>query len=116
EQALADGARCVKVHVQVGGFDPRDPVLDPAWGLLAEAGVPVVIHCGHGPAPGEFTGLELFEQVLRRHPRLGAGLAHASLPEFDEALRLAASYEGVFLDTTMVGTPFAERMSPVPAD
>jgi hypothetical protein len=43
-------------------------------------------------------------------------LAHAGMPEFDEALRPAASYETVFLDTTMVGTPFAERMSPVPAD
>src|SRR5690348_5008216 len=44
--ALDAGARCAKVHVQVGGFDPRDPLLDPAWGLLADAGVPVVVHCG----------------------------------------------------------------------
>ncbi|MBO0839257.1 MAG: amidohydrolase, partial [Sciscionella sp.] len=26
--ALAGGARCVKAHVQVGGYDPRDPLLD----------------------------------------------------------------------------------------
>src|SRR5690606_41841249 len=30
EEAVRAGARCVKVHVQVGAFDPRDPVLDPA--------------------------------------------------------------------------------------
>jgi hypothetical protein len=114
--AVEGGARCVKAHVQVGAYDPRDPLLEPAWGLLAEAGVPVVIHCGNGPVPGEYTGLKLFEQVLRRHPRLVAVLAHAGMPEFDEALRLATTYETVFLDTTMVGTPFAERMSPVPAD
>ncbi len=48
--AVAAGARLVKVHVQVGGFDPRDPLLRPAWGLLAEAGVPAVVHCGNGPA------------------------------------------------------------------
>ena len=32
------GPGVVKVHVQVGGFDPRDPLLRPAWGLLADAG------------------------------------------------------------------------------
>ena len=45
--ALDAGARCAKVHVQVGGFDPRDPLLAPAWGLLAEAEVPVVVHWSH---------------------------------------------------------------------
>ena len=33
--ALRGGARCVKAHVQVGDYDPRDPMLDGAWGLLA---------------------------------------------------------------------------------
>src|SRR5690606_11226048 len=50
--AVAGGARAVKVHVQVGAFDPRDPLLRPAWGLLADAGVPAVVHCGHGPIRG----------------------------------------------------------------
>ncbi|MER2091951.1 MAG: amidohydrolase family protein, partial [Saccharopolyspora rectivirgula] len=35
EEALSNGARCVKVHVQVGAFDPRDEQLREAWGLLA---------------------------------------------------------------------------------
>ena len=47
-----------KVHVQVGGFDPRDPLLDQVWGLLAEAGTPVVVHAGSGPvaAPAHRAG------------------------------------------------------------
>ena len=36
---------------QVGGFDLREPILDPVWGLLAETGVPVVVHVGSGPVP-----------------------------------------------------------------
>jgi len=72
-----------KMHVQVGGFDPRDELLDQAWGLLAEAGVPVVLHCGHGPIRGAFTGLDVFAQVLDRHPRLTAVFAHAGMPEYD---------------------------------
>jgi predicted TIM-barrel fold metal-dependent hydrolase len=114
--ALARGARVVKVHVQVGGFDPRDDVLDPSWGLLAEAGVPVVVHCGDGPAPGAYTGLGVFEEVLRRHPRLVAVLAHAGMPDYRGALALVARYPRVHVDTTMVGTAFTERMAPLPAD
>lgn len=68
---LADGARVFKAHVQVGGYDPADALLDPVWGALAEAGVPVVIHCGSGPAPGKHTGPEPIARLLARHPGCG---------------------------------------------
>jgi predicted TIM-barrel fold metal-dependent hydrolase len=114
--AVAAGARVAKVHVQVGGFDPRDPLLDPAWGLLAEAGVPAVVHCGHGPRPGAHTGLDVFGDVLAAHPRLPVVLAHAGMPEFSAALDLVHRYERVYLDTTMVGVPFSLHRAPLPDD
>jgi hypothetical protein len=116
DTALRGGARCVKAHVQVGRYDPNDPVLDPAWGMIADAGVPVVVHCGHGPLRGEHTGLEVFGRVLDRHPRLVAVLAHAGMPQFTEAIDLVRTHPSVYLDTTMVGTPFTEKFSPVPPD
>ena len=114
--ALEAGARCVKAHIQVGDYDPRDPLLDGAWGLLAEAGVPVVVHCGHQPLDGRFTGLDVFERVLRRHPRLVAVLAHAGAPEYRTALDLVARYPRVYLDTTMVGVPFGGVLAALPPD
>ena len=114
--ALDAGARVFKMHVQVGAFDPRDELLDEAWGLLADAGVPVVIHCGNGPIPGAHTGMDVFAEVLAAHPALTAVLAHAGMPEFDAALDLVARFPRVYLDTTMVGTPFSLRMAPLPAD
>ncbi|WP_423717081.1 amidohydrolase family protein [Actinomycetospora cinnamomea] len=114
--ALDAGARVVKAHVQVGAYDPRDPLLDRAWGLVAEAGVPVIVHCGDGPIPGAYTGMDVFAEVLARHPRLTAVLAHAGLPEYDAALGLLERFENVHLDTTMVGTPFTEAFAPVPPD
>jgi uncharacterized protein len=114
--AVEAGARAVKVHVQVGGFDPRDPLLQPAWGLLAEAGIPAIVHCGNGPIPGAHTGLDLFGEVLAAHPRLPVVLAHAGMPDFAGALALVHRYERVHLDTTMVGTPFSLRMAPLPDD
>jgi predicted TIM-barrel fold metal-dependent hydrolase len=113
DSALRAGVRTVKVHVQVGGYDPRSPLLDKAWGMIADAAVPVVVHCGHGPLRGEFTGLDVFSEVLARHPGLVAVLAHAGMPEISGALDLVSRYPGVYLDTTMVGVPFS---SPLPAD
>ncbi|MGI5127768.1 amidohydrolase family protein [Pseudonocardia sp. CA-107938] len=114
--AVEAGARLVKVHVQVGAFDPRDELLRPAWGLLAEAGVPAMVHCGHGPIPGTHTGLDVFGEVLAEHPRLPVVLAHAGMPEFAAALDLVHRFEHVHLDTTMVGTAFTEEIIQLPAD
>ena len=115
EQALEHGARVFKSHVQVGDYDPGDPLLDPVWGLLADVGVPTVIHCGSGPAPGRFTGPDRIAALLARHPRLRLIVAHMGMPEYEDFLTLAERYEGVHLDTTMAFTDFAEKMLPFPA-
>jgi hypothetical protein len=112
--ALDGGVRIFKVHLQVGAFDPRDRWLHPVWGMLAEAGVPVVVHCGSGPLSGEFTGPGPFGDVLAAHPRLTAVIAHLGVPEYAAFLSMAERYPRVHLDTTMVGTPFMERLAPMP--
>ncbi|MDQ2958272.1 MAG: amidohydrolase [Actinomycetota bacterium] len=115
-KALDAGARIFKVHVQVGEFDPSDELLDETWGLLSEAGVPVVVHCGSGPLPGTHTGPGPIGLVLQRHPALTAVIAHCGAPEYAEHLALAQRYRNVYLDTTMVGTRFMNRIAPVPAE
>ncbi|OKI14035.1 amidohydrolase family protein [Streptomyces sp. CB03911] len=113
-RALADGARVFKAHLQVGGYDPADPLLDEVWGLLADSGTPVVTHCGSGPAPGKHTGPGPIGAVLARHPRLPLVVAHMGLPEYGDFLDLAERYPQVRLDTTMAFTAFTERDSPFP--
>lgn len=112
--ALDAGARVFKVHLQVGGFDPADPLLDSVWGTLADSGTLVVVHCGSGPTPGAFTGPGPMGRVLARHPRLRVIVAHMGMPEYGEFLDLAQRYEGVHLDTTMAFTDFSERLAPFP--
>jgi hypothetical protein len=114
--ALDAGARIFKAHLQVGGYDPTDPLLTPVWGLLTEARVPVVVHCGSGPVPGPYTGAGPIGEVLRRHPRLRLVVAHAGMPDYLAHAELAQRYPDVHLDTTMVGTPFVEAMMPMPAE
>jgi hypothetical protein len=113
-EALEAGARVVKLHLEVGGFDPRDPLLDGAWGLCAAAGVPIVVHCGSAPAPGRFTGPGPIGDVLARHPTLRLVVAHLGSPEYEDFVRLAERYPAVMLDTTMAGTDFTERVAPFP--
>jgi cytosine/adenosine deaminase-related metal-dependent hydrolase len=113
-EALDAGARVFKAHVQVGAYDPASELLDGAWGLLAEAGTPVVIHCGSGPAPGAYTGPEPIARVLARHPRLRLVIAHMGMPEYEDFLDLAERYGEVRLDTTMAFTDFAEQLAPFP--
>ncbi|MGH3295503.1 MAG: amidohydrolase family protein, partial [Trebonia sp.] len=114
-RAIDQGARVFKCHLQVGGFDPNDPLLDEAWGLLAAAGVPVVTHCGSGPVPGRFTGPGPVARLLARHPRLRLVVAHLGMPEYAEFLDLAERRDSVLLDTTMAFTPFVEDGAPFPA-
>jgi uncharacterized protein len=113
--ALETGTRIFKVHVQVGDFDPADPSLGPVWGMISDAAVPVVVHSGSGPIAGTHTGPGRMAEVLRRHPKLTAVIAHGGAPEYAEHLALARRFPNVHIDTTMVGTQFLERIAPVPA-
>jgi uncharacterized protein len=112
--ALDRGARVFKLHLQVGGFDPRDPLLDAAWGLLVDAGTPVVVHAGSAPVPHGHTGPGPIGEVLARHPRLALVVAHLGAPEYAGFLDLAERYERVALDTTMALTDFFEAAHPFP--
>ncbi|MCF6474459.1 amidohydrolase [Nonomuraea sp. MG754425] len=113
-EAVEAGARVFKAHVQVGAYDPADELLQRAWGVLAEAGVPVVIHCGSGPARGKHTGPEPIARVLARHPRLRLIIAHLGMPEYEDFLDLAERHDQVLLDTTMAFTDFTEGYLPFP--
>lgn len=112
--ALAAGARLFKVHVQVGGFSPLDPLLEESWAVLEQAGVPIVLHAGSAPRPGEHTGPPPVAELLRRHPRLVLVIAHLGMSEYHAFADLAERHPGVHLDTTMAGTDFANQFAPFP--
>ena len=107
---IESGAEIFKVHVQVGGFDVRDPLLAEAWGVLEDTGTPVVIHAGSGPVGTPFTGPGPVADLLRAHPRLALVIAHLGAPEYAEFVTLAEIYERVCVDTTMVFTEFFDDL------
>ena len=56
------------MHVQVGDFDVVDPLLDQVWGMLADAGTPVVIHVNWGPVGNPHTGPGPMGALMEAHP------------------------------------------------
>jgi predicted TIM-barrel fold metal-dependent hydrolase len=107
---LDSGAEIFKIHVQVGAFDVRDPLLAEVWGVLEDAGTPVVVHAGSGPVGTPYTGPEPVAELLRSFPRLALVIAHLGAPEYADFLALAEAHERVCLDTTMVFTPFFDDL------
>ena len=106
-RCLADCGRAVKVHLQVGGFDATDPQLDEAWGLLQDAGTPVILHAGavaDGSGNERWCGPEPVRRLLDRFPALRLVIAHLGAPDHDAFVEIAEEHPGVWLDTAMVFT------------
>lgn len=115
-EAIDGGTQVFKVHLQVGAFDPRDPLLTPVWEQLAAAKIPAVVHCGSGPLPGPFTGPGPIGEVIDRHRELPVIVAHMGAPEYADFLNLAQRYENVRLDTTMAFTDFMDSLAQFPTE
>ncbi len=86
------------------------------WSQIADAQVPVIIHCGSGPAPGTYTGPDPIARLLKRFPSLPLIVAHMGTPEYEQFLGLAERFENVRLDTTMSFTDFSEADAPYPPE
>ena len=114
DTALDAGARLFKIHLQVGAFDPRDPQLSDVWARLSRDQIPTVVHCGSGPLPGPFTGIEPITDVLRNQPDLPLVAAHMGAPEYGDFLALSREFPNVYLDTTMAFTDFMNELAPFP--
>jgi uncharacterized protein len=107
ERCLAAGGRAVKVHLQVGGFDATDPLLDDAWSQLQDQGTPVILHAGavaDGSGNEQWCGVEPVRRLLRRFGHLRLVVAHLGAPDYDAFVALAEHHRGVWLDTAMVFT------------
>jgi predicted TIM-barrel fold metal-dependent hydrolase len=85
-----------------GGFGVDDPELFPAYALLVERELPLVVHCGTSSFPGsmnEFADPLRLQPVLRNFPQLQIVLAHGGRGWwYDAAASLALSHDTVWLE------------------
>jgi predicted TIM-barrel fold metal-dependent hydrolase len=96
------GAAALKLHPVHGGFRCDDAGLYPAYHVLEERGVPLVVHCGTSSFPGaanENADPSFLIPVVRDFPGLNVVLAHGGRGWwYDSAAFLALSHDTVWLE------------------
>jgi len=96
------GAAALKLHPVHGGFRMDDPALFPAFEVLAQRGVPLVVHCGTSTFPGSMNELAdpvYLQPLLRLFPGLNVVLAHGGRGWWwDAAAFMAMSNPNVWIE------------------
>ncbi|GAA0253389.1 amidohydrolase family protein [Cryptosporangium japonicum] len=96
------GAAALKLHPVHGGFRVSDAALYPAYSVLVERGVPLIVHCGTSSFPGSTNANAdpvFVDTVLRDFPTLTVVLAHGGRGWwYDAAAFLALSRENVWIE------------------
>ena len=99
---LDQGAAALKLHPVHGGFRCDDAMLYPAYQVLAERGVPLVVHCGTSTFPGSMNELAdpaYLLPVVRDFPTLDVVLAHGGRGWwYDAAAFMALSNPTVWIE------------------
>lgn len=106
-RCLAAGGKCVKVHLQVGGFDASSPMLRETWSLLERAGTPIVLHAGavaDGSGNEQWCGPAPVRRLLAQFPGLRLVIAHLGAPDHEAFVAIAEEHPGLWLDTAMMFT------------
>ncbi len=96
------GAAALKLHPVHGGFRCDDRMLYPAYQVLAERNVPLIVHCGTSTFPGSMNELadpELLLPVVRDFPTLDVVLAHGGRGWwYDAAAFMALTFPTVWIE------------------
>lgn len=99
---LDHGAAALKLHPVHGGFRCDDRELYPAYDVLAERKVPLVVHCGTSSFPGsrnELADPEYLLPVVRDFPTLNVVLAHGGRGWwYDKAAFMALANPTVWIE------------------
>jgi predicted TIM-barrel fold metal-dependent hydrolase len=99
---LDHGAAALKLHPVHGGFRCDDRALYPAYQVLVERQVPLVVHCGTSTFPGSMNELadpEFLLPVVRDFPDLHVVLAHGGRGWwYDKAAFMALSNPTVWIE------------------
>ncbi|TGN17712.1 amidohydrolase [Leptospira idonii] len=95
-----------KLHCEVSKLDLNRKELKQTFRYLESVSIPLVIHTGNAPLPGDFTGISHFLPFMQTYPDLKVIVAHMGAREISEYAELIGSYRNLYLDTTMVFVDF----------
>lgn len=100
------GFRGFKLHCEVSKLNLNDPELSDTFRYLEQKEIPILIHTGSAPLPGEFTGIQFFLPFMETYPKLHVIVAHMGAHEISAYASLLGRFPNLALDTTMVFVDF----------
>ncbi len=119
-RAFEAGLGGVKLHAHVQCFDMGAEEMQPIYEICQAQHKPLIMHVGREPKspayrcdPYALCNAGRLEQVLAAYPDLRICVPHLGFDELDDYRRLSATYDNLWLDTTMVLTdyfPLAEAV------
>ncbi len=112
-QAFDEGLGGVKLHAHVQCFDMNAEYMAPIYTCCQLHRKPLIMHVGREPRspayrcdPYQICSAGRLEEVLAAFPDLKICVPHLGIDELDAYRRLAAHYDNLWLDTTMVLTDY----------
>lgn len=109
-----NGAKGIKMHNGIQGFDPADPGLTEIYRFCEENRIPITFHCGETSRVhlNEYTEIACFVPVLKQFPGIPFIMTHLAAGDPETVFRLAEECPNAFFDTsiTMTGEKCIHRI------
>lgn len=106
EGYFRDGARGVKMHNGIQGFEPTDPGLNAMYNYCSDHNIPITFHCGETSRVhmNEYTDIDHIIEAVSANPDITFVLTHIATGEPEVVEEIAETYQNVLFDTSIVLT------------
>ena len=109
-----NGAKGIKMHNGIQGFDPADPGLAEIYRFCEKEQIPVTFHCGETSRVhlNEYTAISRFIPVLKQFPGIPFVMTHLAAGDPDTVFSMAEECPNAIFDTsiTMTGEKCTHRI------
>ena len=92
------GARGVKMHGAIQGYNMSDEIMWPTYRMCRELGIPIIAHSGPDLDNAHYAEPKAFARMLNEFPELTVVVAHMGGGTWSQALELAEAYPNAYFD------------------
>ena len=103
---FASGAKGIKMHTGIQGFEPDDEGLRLIYRYCNEKQIPITFHCGETSRVhmNEYAEMTHILPVVGKYPRIPFVLTHLAAGDPDLVLEIAQKHDNVIFDTSITMT------------
>jgi len=97
------GAKGIKMHTGIQGFDPGDPGLRDIYAFCNEYGIPITFHCGETSRVhmNEYAEMSHIIPVVKRYKNIPFVMTHLAAGDPDMVIRIAEECPNAIFDTSI---------------